>query len=76
MVKSENAIPPSEHDDIVKSELMDILQTVISGGGGLSAIHHILDEAKTMSEIRSRFAQWQANQHAVHVERARSTPPE
>ena len=63
MVQSQNTNLPAAHDDIVKPELLEILQTVISGGGGLSAIHHILDEAKTMSEIRSRFAQWQANRH-------------
>lgn len=61
MAKSENSIPPATHDDIEKSELMDMLQAVIASGGGLSAIHHLLDEAKTMSEIRSRFAEWQAS---------------
>ena len=74
MVKSENTNPPAAHDDIVKSELMEILQAVISGGGGLSAIHHILDEAKTMSEIRTRFAQWQADRRTDSLEQTSSAP--
>lgn len=52
---------PAERSDIVESELMDMLLTVIDARRGLSAIHRFLDEAKSMSEIRDRFAQWQAN---------------
>ncbi|MGE5318740.1 MAG: hypothetical protein ACM3KD_01035 [Hyphomicrobiaceae bacterium] len=44
----------------MESELLDMLQTLIDAGCGLSAIHRLLDEAKTMSEIRARFARWQA----------------
>lgn len=51
---------PAAQGDIVESELLDMLQTLIDAGCGLSAIHRLLDEAKTMSEIRARFARWQA----------------
>ncbi len=59
-----NTSPPVAHSDIVESELLDMLETVIDAGGGLSAIRQLLDEAKTMSEIRARFARWQADQRA------------
>jgi hypothetical protein len=49
--------------DIDESELLDILQIVIDARCGLSAIHQLLDDAKTMSEIRTRFHQWQDTQH-------------
>ena len=62
MMTPRNPPPPAAQSDIVESELYDILQTVIDARCGLSAIHQILDEAKTMSEIRARFAQWQADQ--------------
>lgn len=57
-----NTPPPVAQSDIVESELLDMLETVIDAGGGLSAIRQLLDEAKTMSEIRARFARWQAGQ--------------
>lgn len=54
---------PAAHSDIVESELLDMLQALIDARCGLSAIHQLLDEAKTMAEIRARFARWQAGQH-------------
>jgi len=55
--------PPSKsQSDIVESELLDMLQAVVDARGGLSAIHQLLDEARTMSEIRARYAVWQAAQ--------------
>jgi hypothetical protein len=73
MVMARNPQPPATQSDIVESELLDILQTVIDAHCGLSAIHQILDEAKTMSDIRARFSQWQADQHA---RKAGGTPDE
>ena len=58
-----NKPPSASQSDIVESELMEMLQAVVDARGGLSAIHQLLDEAKTMSEIRARFARWQASQH-------------
>ncbi len=57
--------PPSHagHSDIVESELLNMLRMLIDAHCGLSAIHQLLDEAKTMPEIRTRFAQWQASRH-------------
>ena len=49
MIMTRNTLPPAAHGDIVESELLDILQTVIEARCGLSAIHQLLDEAKTMS---------------------------
>lgn len=57
-----NTPPSTPQSDIVESELMDMLQAVVDARGGLSAIHQLLDEAKTMSEIRARYARWQAGQ--------------
>jgi hypothetical protein len=54
--------PLAAQSDIVESELLDMLQTMVDAHCGLSAIHRLLDEAKTMAEIRARFAQWQAGQ--------------
>ena len=65
MIMTRNTPPPAAHGDIVESELLDILQTVIEARCGLSAIHQLLDEAKTMSDIRTRFSQWQTSQCAV-----------
>ena len=62
MMTARNTPPPAAQSDIVESELLDMLQTVIDARCGLSAIHQLLDEAKTMAEIRARFAQWQAEQ--------------
>jgi hypothetical protein len=63
MMPVRNTPPPAAQSDIDESELLDILQTVIDARCGLSAIHQLLDEAKTMSEIRTRFRQWQDAQH-------------
>jgi hypothetical protein len=57
-----NTPPPAAQGDIVESELRDMLQTMIDARCGLSAIHQLLDEAKTMAEIRTRFARWQSGQ--------------
>ena len=54
--------PPAAHSDIVDSELLDMLQTLIDARCGWSAIHQRLDEVKTMAEIRARYARWQAGQ--------------
>ena len=62
MMQSRNTPPPLEQSDIVESELLDILQSLIDARGGLSAIHQLLDGAKTMPEIRARFVQWQTEQ--------------
>lgn len=60
MTRAADAPPSAGHGDIVESELYEILQTLIDARCGLSTIHQILDGAKTMPEIRRRFAQWQA----------------
>jgi len=57
-----NTPPSKSQSDIVESELLDMLQAVVDARGGLSAIHQLLDEARTMSEIRARYAAWQAGQ--------------
>ncbi len=57
---------PGSDGDIVESELQDMLQTLIDARCGLSAIHQLLDGARTMAEIRARFMQWQASQHDRH----------
>ena len=62
MIMTQNSMPTNKHGDIVESELLEILEAVIDSRTGLSAIHQLLDEAKTMSDIRSRFNQWQHNQ--------------
>ena len=62
MMTARKTPPPAAHSDIVESELLDMLQTLIDARCGLSAIHQLLDEAKTMAEIRGRFARWQADQ--------------
>lgn len=64
MMTTRNTAPPAVHSDIVESELLVILQTVVDAGCGLSGIRQLLDEAKTMSDIRARFIRWQTNQHA------------
>lgn len=64
MIMTQNTPPTHKHGGIVKSELLEMLETVIDSRSGLSAIHQLLDEAKTMSDIRSRFNQWQRNQSA------------
>jgi hypothetical protein len=65
MMKSANTIPQAARDDIVQAELLDILQAIIAAGGGLLAIHRILDEAKTMNDIRTRYIQWQTDTRAA-----------
>jgi hypothetical protein len=57
-----NTPPSAKQSDIVESDLLDILQTVVDARCGLSAIHRLLDGTKTMSEIRARFIQWQIEQ--------------
>lgn len=71
-----NTAPPAAQSDIVESELYGMLQTIIEARGGLSAIHQLLDEAKTMSEIRDRFARWQADQRAIKSKQMTGTPDE
>ncbi len=63
MMTARNIPQHAGHGDIVESELLSMLQTLIDAHCGLSAIHQLLDEAKTMPEIRARFARWQASQH-------------
>lgn len=60
MLTAEETPPPAKHGDIDESELLAMLETLIDARCGLSAIHQLLDEAKTMAEIRARFAKWQA----------------
>ncbi len=54
--------PPTPLNDIVESELQDILQSLIDARCGLSAIHQLLDGAQTMSDIRQRYSEWQTAQ--------------
>jgi hypothetical protein len=56
---------PASPSDIEESELLDMLQTLIDARCGLSAIHHLLDGTRTMSDIRTRFNQWQAEQRTT-----------
>jgi len=62
MMPARNTPPPVKQSDIAESELLDILQRLIDARGGLSAIHQLLDGAKTMPEIRARFVRWQTEQ--------------
>lgn len=62
MMPARSTPPPLEQGDIAESELLDILQRLIDARGGLSAIHQLLDGAKTMPEIRARFERWQNEQ--------------
>jgi hypothetical protein len=62
MMPARDTPPSAEQSDIVESDLLDILQTVVDARCGLSAIHQLLDGTKTMSEIRARFVQWQIHQ--------------
>jgi hypothetical protein len=64
MMKAGNTLQHAAHGDIVKSELTAILNSVVEAKGGLSGIYQLLDKATTMSEIRARFACWQAEQRA------------
>ena len=59
---TQNTHPSFAASDIERSELETMLQEIIDARCGLSAIHHLLDGAQTMDEIRSRFTQWQASQ--------------
>jgi hypothetical protein len=59
MSSGENEKPLAFESDEEKAELLRILDTIISDGGGLLTIHHILNGARTMSEIRTRFDEWQ-----------------
>jgi hypothetical protein len=68
MMPSRNPPPSAEQSDIVESDLLDILQTVVDARCGLSAIHQLLDGTKTMSEIRARFVQWQIDQRESNRE--------
>jgi hypothetical protein len=74
MMMNRNTPPSATQGDIVESELLDILQTLIEARCGLSAIHQLLDEAKTMSDIRDRFNQWQTAQYAIKQQQMNGTP--
>ncbi|MHB1084674.1 MAG: hypothetical protein ACYCZA_07525 [Thiobacillus sp.] len=74
LMMARNTPPPAAQGDIVESELFDMLQTLIDARCGLSAIHHLLDEAKTMPEIRARFNQWQTDQSAIQSQQPPGTP--
>jgi hypothetical protein len=65
MVKLGNTSPNTLLDDLAKRELLDMLQVIIAEGGGLSAIRLVLDETKSMPEIRARFAAWQTDRRTV-----------
>ncbi len=60
MALSETPLDRSPHGDLDAAELTAMLQTLIAARCGLSAIHHLLDEARTMAEIRARYIEWQA----------------
>jgi hypothetical protein len=68
MTKSAKPVPQAARDGIIQAELLDMLQTIITAGGGLLAIHRILDETKTMTDIRSRYRQWQSEKRAISPE--------
>ncbi len=60
MMNPGNPPPRAVQGDIDAAELSAMLQTIIEARCGLSAIHHLLDDARTMSDIRERFVQWQS----------------
>ncbi len=62
MALSETPLDRSPHGDLDAAELMAMLQTLIAARCGLSAIHHLFDEARTMADIRARYAEWQTTQ--------------
>ena len=62
MMTTRKMPPPAAQGDIVESELRDMLQAVADARGGWSVIHQLLHGARTMAEIRTRFARWQAGQ--------------
>lgn len=62
MIPSGNPPSRTAQGDLDTTELAAMLQTIIQAQCGLSAIHHLLDEARTMSDIRARFVEWQAAQ--------------
>lgn len=64
MMNARNTPPAAAHGDIVNSELIAMLETVVEAHCGLWEIHQLLDKASTMSEIRARFARWQVEQQA------------
>ncbi len=64
MMNTGNTLPHAAHSDIEQSELLDILDRVVEAKCGLSEIYQLLYKATTMSEIRARFARWQAEQQA------------
>ena len=63
-----NTPPHAAHGDIAKAELLAILDRLVEAKCGLSEIYRLLDKAKSMAEIRARFARWQAT-HAVRTSR-------
>jgi hypothetical protein len=65
MVKLGNTSPNALLDELEKRELLEMLQVVIAEGGGLATIRLILDEAKTMPDIRARFAAWQSTRRTT-----------
>jgi hypothetical protein len=74
MMMTRNTTQPAPHSDIVESELQDMLQTLIDARCGLSAIHQLLDGAQTMSDLRTRFAQWQTSQCAAKSQQTAASP--
>ena len=63
MIMTHPSLIPHAASDIVESELRDMLKTIIDARCGLSAIHHLLDGALTMAEIRARYDQWKTDPH-------------
>lgn len=75
MMPARNTPPSAKQSDIVESDLLGILQTVVDARCGLSAIHQLLDGTKTMSEIHARFIRWQINQREKNKARLLGEPP-
>jgi hypothetical protein len=71
---TQNSPPPASHSDIEESELQDMLQTIIDARCGLSAIHQLLDGAQSMSDLRARFSQWQADHRVAKLQQMSGTP--
>jgi len=63
MSNSKNTPQRAQHANLEKTELLNMLDAVITKGGGLLSIHHILNDARSMADIRARFGQWQTEWH-------------
>lgn len=60
MSRYENLSSPCPRNGPEEAELFRMLAAILDAHGGLSDIHRLLCRARTMQEIRARFARWQA----------------